>query len=231
MTARLPKFLATVMAPCALYAVACGGGGGSKVDSGIHLIDGSGSGSGSGVCNAAASYGTITPTMEAAQTAGSGTTGSNAHNEVWVGNLNTDVDGLQLELYAGFGGFNGVDIKTGTFSLTGSDAQYSSCGICLRLFTNITGSGSQAMSADQYFATGGSVTLTSISGSNFAGSLSNVTLQHVTIDPTTFTSTVVGDCTSTISSGNLAAALQVGSAAFTGTIVEPYGETLRHRYR
>ena len=214
-----PTVAATVAAT--VYVIACGGGGGGKVvDSGIKLIDSTGGGqmdgSAAGTCNAMASYGAANFTMQVAGTKGSGTTGSNAHFEEWDGLLNADPDALVLELYAGFGGFGSGDIRPGTYQLTGSDAQYASCGICLRLFTDLTGSGSQTMAKDQYFATGGSITLTTTTGSNFSASLSNVTMTHVTIG-SDFTSTPVGDCNSAITSGTMQAPLQ---AAFTGQHVQ-----------
>ena len=163
--------------------------------------------------------------MQGAQTAGSGATGSNAHQETWAGALNTDTDVLQLELYAGFGGFGSGDIKPGTYQLTGAELNYMTCGVCLRIFTDVTGTGSAAKAKDDYFATGGTVTLTATSGSNFSASISNITMNHVTIDSMTFKSTPVADgCNAAIMSGTLAAPLQ---AAFTG---EGTSWTLAHRH-
>jgi hypothetical protein len=217
---RKKSFFAPIIC---LPLFACGGDTGGHItvpDS--HLGSGSGSGSGSGPapCTATASYGAAdfgSGSDQFAQTDGSGTTGSNAHTEVWGAFLNADAapDAIQLELYAASGGFTG-DIVAGTYPITGGDAQYKTCGICVRIFTDIDANNN---SVDEYLASAGTVTLSSVSGANFAGTLSNITFDHVTI-ATDFTSTVVGDCTSTLTSGTMATALAVGSgsAQLTGPI-------------
>jgi len=205
--------------------LACGGD--SKTpDANIHVIDGSGGGSGSGsgsgsaTCTGAATYGAAdfgSGSDQFAETDGSGA----MHTEVWgavIGNSGTMPDAVQLELYAGAGAFTG-DIKTGTYQLTGADAQYKTCGVCFRMFTDLHMQGSAVASTDQYFATAGTVTLTSVSGNTFSGTVSNITMQHVNIG-SDFTSTPVGDCTSTLSSGTMNATLTVGSAAFTGHVIQ-----------
>ncbi len=231
MTARLSRFLVAIVAPGALYAVACGSGGG-KPDGSIVVHDGSGSDAGLGtdaaiVCTASASYGSAAPTMQVARTF---LNGSSAHFEIYQGNLNADPDGLQIELYAGAGGFGAGDVRAGTYTWTGSDADgnYATCGICVRLFTNLTMSGSNLLFTDQYFASSGTVTLTSTSGTTFTGSFSNLTLDHVTIDPNTNQSTPIDHCTATVTSGDMSATLMIGSAAFTGS---PDAGALRHRHR
>lgn len=206
--------------------LACGGDDGNKVDSGIHVQDSNGSGSGSGsgsnvACTADASYGTAdfgSGSDQFAETSGSG----NMHTIVWgavVGSTSASgmPDAVQLELYANFGAFAGSDIHTGTFQLTGDEANYATCGVCLRMFTDLHMQGSDIASTDDYFATAGTVTLSTITGNTFSGTLSNVTFQHVNIG-SDFTSTPVGDCTSTMSAGTMNAPLTVGSAAFTGHI-------------
>jgi hypothetical protein len=220
------SLVVSVPAVLAAQLFACGGSSGTP-DAHIHVIDSPGGGvDAPAPCTATASYGAANVgSAQGAQTSGSG----NMHAEVWDGGLNGDVDVLQLELYAAAGAFTG-DITTGTFSISGADAQYKTCGVCVRIFTDLTGTGSAATYKDDYFATSGSVTLTSVSGSNFAGTMSNVMLQHVTIG-SDFTSTPVGDCSSSITSVTMASSLVAGSAAFTGTI-DPsggYHVTLRHR--
>ena len=196
------SILALAATPFLSIALACGGdddGGGG----GIHVVDAnnggggsdSGSGSGSADCFVDPSH---TPSFgsdtQAASTNGSGASGADAHAESWQGLLNTDAapDIVQLELYAGFGLFAGKDIAPGTYPLTGDELNYASCGVCVRIFADAT---EQALGA-QYFATGGSVTLSSTTG-NLVGTLDNVTFTKVTIADD-FTSTPVGDGCETV---------------------------------
>jgi len=217
---RKKSFFAPIIC---LPLLACGGddGGHHITTPDSHLGSGSGSGSGSAApCTATASYGAAdfgSGSDQFAQTDGSGTTGSNAHTEVWGAFLNQDTapDEIQLELYAANGGF-GADIVAGTYQITGDDAQYKTCGICVRIFTDID---AQNNSVDDYFASAGTVTLSSVSGANFAGTLANIKFDHVTI-ASDFTSTPVGDCTAMLTSGTMGTTLAVGSgsAQFNGPI-------------
>ena len=144
-----------------------------------------------------------------AETSGSGNSGSNAHTEIWGARLNQDMtpDVIQVELYAGFTAFaNGIMPKT--VQLTGDELNYKTCGACVRIFADA----SQMASGAQYFATGGTLELTSTQG-NLTGTLTNVTLTKVTIAQD-FTSTPVGDgCNTTIVSAAMNAPLMMGSAA------------------
>jgi hypothetical protein len=112
-----------------------------------------------------------------------------------AGLLNEDAtpDLLVVELYGGIGPFaNGI--TTQSITIAGDEANYATCAACVRIFTDTT----QDSFADQYFASGGTMNLTSIRNT-LELTLSNVTLQHVTIDPNTFESTPVGDgCTTTV---------------------------------
>jgi hypothetical protein len=46
---------------------------------------------------------------------------------------NTPGDYVYIDLYEMFGAFDGGPIATGTFTLTGDDAAYSTCGACVML--------------------------------------------------------------------------------------------------
>jgi hypothetical protein len=232
----LPKLLVAVLTPGALYAIACGPGGGSKTDSGIHLVPDSSkmdaSGSGMGTCTAAASYpGAIG--SNGAVNLPAVASGSNAHPhiELFDGLLNTESmpDDLHVELWAQSGGFGANDIKTGTYQITGAELNYETCGICVFVNTDLHQSGSDVAITDNYLATSGSVTLTSV-GTNgsgtLAGSISNVMFTHVTLDPNSGSSTPVGDCNTMISSATFSATLQAGM--FQGTSAPL---VLRNRHR
>ena len=135
-------------------------------------------------CNVSSSYGTVTPVSQSAS--GSSYYGTNGR---FV--LNSNNDYVDIELYPGEGVFAGGSVRTGTFSLIGAELQYSTCGACVRLF--------DGRSAKQFLATGGTLTLTSVSG-NLTGTLTNVTFVEVTMDGSWVSTPVPGGCTSSITS-------------------------------
>lgn len=116
---------------------------------------------------------------------------------VWTSPVTTDLgDGgsstFAFEFYAGIE----PNLAT-TFDLAaGHQANYSSCAVCLRLVTT----DSSGNPARVFFQDGGSVTLTvdPITGQHMLGSISNLGMQEVTIDSTSFKSTPVagGQCLS-----------------------------------
>ena len=125
---------------------------------------------------------------------------------LYQGDLNGDIDYLDIQLYTGFGVFtNGI--KAGTYQLTGDELDYATCGVCVLIRTDTT----STTITDSYMATGGTVVISEISPSQLTGTLTNVTFTHVTIDDTTFESTPVNDgCNSTIASLSISAAVTVG---------------------
>jgi len=206
--------------------IACGGSSPKKPDGKVTVIDSPGSGS-QGSCAAAATY---SPTFNGSSqsavnfpASGSGSTAS-PHSQDWEGVLDMKTI-LDIELYAGYGGFGSGDIKNGTYTISGADAAFSTCGICGLLLADVTvtGSGSSAMLnvGTFYSADSGSITLTSVTGT-LSGSLSNVHFIHVNktsqggpADPP-----AADSCASVIASGSFSATLQQGSAAFTGDTYE-----------
>src|ERR1700712_731969 len=147
-----PMFLAPFLA--------CGGGGGGGTHINVDAHSGSGSGSGSAApCTASATYGSdfgSAGDQFAAWDNGSGSakTAPGVFEE-WDANLNADAapDGIRLELYRNSGALTAI--APGTYQITGDDAQYKTCGVCVRIFADIT-----QTSADDYLATSGVVTLT-----------------------------------------------------------------------
>lgn len=213
--------------------LACGGGGG-----GTHVtVDGhTGSGSGSGSaapCTAAATYGSdfgSAADQFADWSNGSGSaTAAPGVSEDWGAALNNDVDLIQLELYRNSGAL--TNIAPGTYQIQGDDANYKTCGVCVRILTDAT----QQNYADDYLATSGTVMISSVGGSGsgsgsdrtygtLSGSFTNLHFDHVTIAASPdFTSTVVGDCSSTLASGTFSAAIQYGGSNAT----PPVAPTLR----
>jgi hypothetical protein len=163
-------------------------GGGGSADAGPH------------VCLTEQNFGAATLGDQQAQSGG-GASASDPDGLQFAATLNADPmpDLLYLELYKGYGVFSTM-IMTGTFNITGMELNYATCGVCPRIFTDYdTGTG---MSADQqYFATGGSVTINTLTP-NFTGSVNNLEFEEVTVNPTTFESTPVpGGCTTAVMSG------------------------------
>jgi hypothetical protein len=113
-------------------------------------------------------------------------------------------DEFRLELYKGLGAFKG-GLSTGVFSIAGDELDYGTCGVCPIIYENkdIT-----KLYRGAYIATGGTVTLTSVSG-NLIGDLKDVTMEHVTINSGDFHSTPVNDgCVTKIDSLSFSAVIE-----------------------
>ncbi len=114
----------------------------------------------------------------------------------FAGAVNDDTlpDVLFVELYAGGTAFPD-GLATGTYNLA-SEGDYSACGACITVATDYDDSGSSATWTDDYYQTGGTITITGFTDGNpgtVTGSVSGLTLTHVTIDSSTYASTPVGD--------------------------------------
>jgi hypothetical protein len=96
-------------------------------------------------------------------------------------------DSFFLKLVTGKGAFAG-GLATGTFALSGADLDFNNCGLCVNLLADIGNMGP----AKFYFATAGSVTLTSTTPP--VGTLSGVTLHEVTSGG----QPILGGCTASI---------------------------------
>lgn len=220
MTQRLSRLVVAVTLPGVVYALACGNGGNTK---GIHLEDAAGSDAGHGgsdggsaACTATATYPATTWGSNAQATdlpaTGSGSAAV-AHQEVLRGPLDADAkpDVFALFLFAGAGGFGSGDITTGTFPIAGSDAAFSTCGICPVIETDV---GSDGTPADFYTASSGTVTLTSVAGT-LVGTITGASFVHVKKDagggPGDTPAT--DHCMSMIGSASFDVTLAAGSAA------------------
>lgn len=195
--------------------LACGGDDGG----GVHVLDASVDGrpiDAPEACTAAASNPSVAD-FGSNQRASSKGTGS-AQEMNWFGPINADAmpDLLAIDLYAGYGAFEGMNISPKTITLTGVEADYASCGACVLLLTDLHQAGSGAAITDTYMANGGTLTLTS-TATNFTGSLSNVTFRRVMIGSGGAT-TNVGTCASGLDGGSFTAPITIGSAGFTGDI-------------
>lgn len=106
-------------------------------------------------------------------------------------------DDFFVKLVAGKGAFTGAAPKTGTFDLTGADASFTNCGLCIDLVADITTTGPTKF----YYADAGMVTLTSADAtgatpSKIAGSAQNLHFVETNLDGTP----VPSGCTATIAS-------------------------------
>jgi len=108
-------------------------------------------------------------------------------------------DDFFVKLVAGKGGFAAGALKTGTFQITGADADFNNCGLCVNVIADIVaGQGPTKF----YFPDAGTVTLTSATAtgataSQIAGSAQN--LHFVEIDLGTGLA-VPGGCSATVAS-------------------------------
>jgi|GEM_PF-1997379 len=118
------------------------------------------------------------------------------------------VDILFIDLWEGFGGFtNGL--VPGEFQLVGAEADLATCGACVYMGGDIdTVNGTVAQ---QFHASGGTLTidtLNPIAGGQFVGSISNVTMREVIVDPVSSVLTDVPDgCTTTVQAAGFSTTL------------------------
>lgn len=157
---------------------ACGDdGGGSAVDapSGADAYD-------TARCLIAGDYGALG--------ALTGTTSQGPTTLTVVLDMGPPRDSFFIRLMAGRGAFAG-GLATGTFPLTGADAASATCGLCVNIIADIV-----AMQGPSkfYFATSGSVTLTSTQPP--IGSVSNLSFVETGVNG----DVVPGGCTATIES-------------------------------
>jgi hypothetical protein len=107
-------------------------------------------------------------------------------------------DDFFVKLEPGKGAFAGGALKTGTFPITGADASFTSCGLCIDIIADIVANQGPTKF---YAADSGTVTLTSASAtgaspSKIAGSAQNLHFVETNLDGTP----VPGGCTATIAS-------------------------------
>ena len=181
------------------------GGAGSTSTSGsggATSTTGTGGAAGTGGATSASSSSSSSTTG-----AGAGTGGSAACSPLGLGAFAYyDVDIIESVLnniggsatdYLDVGLFHSGDAVTGTFDLSGDNANYSTCEQCLLVYQDYDNTSGAA--AKYFLPVSGSLAITTTDaddGALSAGTLTNVKLVEVTIDFTTFESTVVsgGGC-------------------------------------
>ena len=91
----------------------------------------------------------------------------------------TKPDLIAIELWDGYGAFMDGDATTGEFTIEGMDTAVATCGVCIYIYADATlADGAIVDSEKDYIATGGTLTVDSISG-NFTGSASNLTFTEI----------------------------------------------------
>ncbi|MFN0253591.1 MAG: hypothetical protein ACKV2T_42380 [Kofleriaceae bacterium] len=183
-----------VITSAALLA-ACGDDGGQNVT----IVDGGGSGGDAAnvACKASSSYGSPTPSMQEAHSA----MDSMGNQNLWVFlDLNADAspDIMLVDLYAGYGAFQGgLPAAGATVQLTGDEVSPATCGACVSIQVDYT---EQGPADDIYLADGGMLTLTAATTTSLAGSLSNVTFKHMNVDSEGIATPHPDNCTATLAS-------------------------------
>lgn len=130
----------------------------------------------------------------------------------------TDV--LFIDFFTGYAPFGTQQAPTavvpGTYELNGAQLDFETCGVCVTLGTNATMTGYD----DDYMVTGGTVTVTAVGdavGETLTLSVTNLQLEHVTIDPMSGATSAVGDgCTTSIANATYSGMVMAPSMAAAG---------------
>jgi hypothetical protein len=210
------KNVSFVVASLGLALGACGGGGGGSSPDARqpnNTIDARATidAPPSVGCLAASSYGAIEPGQQAIAQGGPPPTMINMFGAL---NQDSTPDFISLELWKGYGPFgdttNPTDIVPGTYTISGDETQYATCGVCILVLTDFDPN-TMMVAGTPYLASSGSVTITSVSP-NITGTFSNLVFQHVEINEMDATSTPSADgCTTALAAGSFDAPV---SAAF-----------------
>src|ERR1022692_1454773 len=177
---------------------AAGAGGSGNGGTGGSGVGGSSGGGGSSAnCQALSSYGT--PTFDATTVIAQNATDSSGNQQlIWQAQLNALAlpDILDVELY-NIAPFGTTIAPIANIDLSGQ-SQFKTCGACVLVLARV---GTDGSAQQIYLATAGTLTITAVSP-NITGTMSNVTFQHVTIDPNTTISTRVDDCVTSVTSAS-----------------------------
>lgn len=199
-------------------AVACGGG--DDDDDDVTLVD-----SGNADCPAPAALGSFEPEdgAQALHFTQSPPEGQAADPNVRFLSVVADVtqgepppELLIIQLWDGFGAFEGGQIAPGDFTFSGPEVTVNTCGVCVFLLANAALVNGQLQFDKQYIATGGSITVEDIGEraggeitGSYAGTITDLTLSEV--DPqSTDGGALSGGCQSSIEEISWDAAIMNG---------------------
>lgn len=115
-------------------------------------------------------------------------------------------DYIVVELWDNYGVFAGGAARTGTFQLTGNEANYNTCGVCLVQLANVTNN----TAAKLLLATSGTVTVTSVAtatGQTMQVSVSNASFVEIAATDTGYQTVAGSSCPSPISNVGLSGTL------------------------
>jgi len=123
------------------------------------------------------------------------TDGSGKQTIAFLGALASggSADTLDIQLIQGMGAFANGPPAAGTYSLTGAEAQLSTCGVCVVI---------DGGTPRSYFAAQSGTLVIEDASTRFKASLSNVKLDHVDVDPNTSVSTIVDTCQMSVTSAS-----------------------------
>jgi hypothetical protein len=205
----------------AIFVAACGGDDNNRADAGANIDGGAG-----GCTNqlVEADYGDLGAAQGFADVFDYSGEGD---SRIAIMPLNDDPlsDFLQLELYAGAGAFSDGEVTTGTFQITGPELQYETCGVCVKIRVDTEVVGGNLSYEQEYLATGGTVTVSSING-RLTGSMSNITFERVQIEYPSGHSTPTPDgCESNLDGVTFDYAIAAHNVPDAGTTTPDAGET------
>jgi hypothetical protein len=134
--------------------------------------------------------------------------GSTTNRIRWVGSETAATasqatpDIVMIELWDTYGAFNGAAARTGTFTLTGADLDYDTCGICVLMLANVANN----TPSKTMLATSGTVTITSVgttAGQMTQAKLTNASFVEIAVVNNDTVSVAGSNCTSPISNVEL----------------------------
>jgi hypothetical protein len=155
-------------------------------------------------CGHPANLGAVSP-MNQTATEGGDRSVMTLHDSVsWLGQVNaaTRPDTLDVQLYKSTAPF-GAMLSSMSISLTGQN-DFSTCGACV-LFHPMFNDGVEIRAQTNYIATSGTLNVTAVPNGTtmrLTATLSNVTFEHVMIDPS-FKTTKIDDCAVTLTSASI----------------------------
>jgi hypothetical protein len=231
------KFSLLTMAalPLIPVALACGGDdGGGRIT--VNADSGGGGADSPGTkCTANATYGDVLAGSDGNPLAGAGSagmpggTGMAAYSVSWAGRMdpNAPPDLVELILKEGKNPY-GTAIEPGTVQLTGEQTDWATCGACALIITDVTPMGDSVVYTDVYLATGGTLTLTSVTDT-IEGTITNATFTHVVASGTTLVKANDGcDVSMPMVTIDSTIAAQMGTAAGKGPSSDDPLEAIRY---